>query len=247
MTLLAGANLGGYTLIAADTRASWQDPPGTWHHLDREAKIARCGFGLVTGSGYEGALNAVKKELLRRSIEHTDDFLEVVRYHAMPVLEQLRENFPAVDDRTFFLQSYLTDVDGRAVLRLAAIKPGRDMGIAPYNDDAVVLTGPPDISVEEISEYKRYLRESIRRFEWPDDFLLQNEDDRDKLSQSIVQNSRSIIEVFDAVRQNSRYVSEDIVPIPPTSNTHSVFVRTVSRLSFPGALNLKECSTSCQS
>ncbi len=37
------------------------------------------------------------------------------------------------------------------------------------------------------------------------------------------------------------------MPIPPTSNTHSVFVRTVSRLSFPGALNLKECSTSCQS
>jgi hypothetical protein len=61
MTLLIGANLKHYTIIAADTRITWHHQFFGKSHTDGSHKIAMCHFGLVTGSGYVPALEAVKK------------------------------------------------------------------------------------------------------------------------------------------------------------------------------------------
>jgi hypothetical protein len=68
MTLLIGANLQDYVLVAADTRASWHDPLHGYCYEDGDHKIVACPLGLVTGSGYVGALNAVKRTLMRTEV-----------------------------------------------------------------------------------------------------------------------------------------------------------------------------------
>jgi len=73
--------------MVADTRASWQDPINGHRFEDGDHKIVSCGLGLITGSGYVSALNAVKAELMVTEITHTDQVIDIIKRKALPEIQ----------------------------------------------------------------------------------------------------------------------------------------------------------------
>ena len=99
MTLIIGANLNNYVLVAADTRVAWKHPISGEAFKDHDHKIVNCKIGLVTGSGYTEALDSVKEELLRREINHTGEIEEIVNEKAIPKIRLLNKNNPEVKNK----------------------------------------------------------------------------------------------------------------------------------------------------
>ena len=104
MTLIIGANLNHYTILAADTRTSWTHPFLGECHRDHNHKIAVCKMGLIAGSGYVDALDSVKEELLKKEIFHTDEVLNIINKSAIPKIKLLNRNDPnSIKHKTCFM------------------------------------------------------------------------------------------------------------------------------------------------
>lgn len=201
MTLLIGANLKEYAIIAADTRISWFN--GLFHK-DQDHKIALCEFGLITGSGYVDALDSVKKELLKKTISHTDEIYEIVNQYARPLIEQLEKDYPNSQHNTCFLITYATLVENKKTLRLAILHPEWNYKLGFYEKSAVVM---PSGSLEEsIRKYSTFLDE--RLVDFPKDV------DDDKFTEAFFENFftniHPIAQCFHEISQISKFVSNDI-------------------------------------
>ncbi len=202
MTLLIGANLGSYTILAADTRVSW------FHgllHKDGNHKIAKCQFGLITGSGYVDALEAVKKELLKKTIEHTDQILGIINTTALPLLNQLLQNYPNDKSKTCFLITYATQVENSEVLRLALLHPSWEYKLAWGDKTTVVMPG--DSGKEDGNLYLNRLNKELLNFE------ISCDDNREFLSKffdNFIINIKCIARCFDEISLFSKFVSKDM-------------------------------------
>jgi tetrahydromethanopterin S-methyltransferase subunit F len=202
MTLLIGANLKHYTIIAADTRTSWHHPFFGNSHKDGDYKIAMCNFGLITGSGYIDALEAVKKELLSKEINHTDEFLEVVKRLALPKIDELHKNNTLIKDNTCFLLSY---INNDRQLRLALIHPKWNYQLGFYED--AIISMPSDSSDVESEKYRGDLIKKLIRFDNKEN---NNEEYGKSLFMNLYNNIRIIAQYFNEISQKSNYVSRDM-------------------------------------
>lgn len=204
MTLLIGANLKEYTILAADTRISWHHPLfGFITHRDGDHKIAMCNFGLVTGSGYVDALEAVKKELLTKEINHTDEFLEAVKRLALPKVEEMLKVNPWVKNKTCFLMTYKTKLNENECLRLALVHQQWDYKIGFY--EKAVISMPADSSNEECEKYNADLIQKLILFDYNgEDEYIKN------FLLNLYNNIKIIAQYFNEISQKSLYVSQDM-------------------------------------
>jgi hypothetical protein len=206
MTLLIGTYLTHYTIIAADTRTSWNHPILGKYHKDGDHKIVMCSFGLVTGSGYVDALESVKKELLTREILHTNDVLQIINQKALPKIENLHKYTPGIKDNTCFLVSYRTAIDGEVILRLSLLHPNWEYQLAYYENPIVVM--PTDSSEEEAEQYSKSLKNVLISL---DEKRLLAEDYAKDILTNLYENINLISGYFYEISSHkSRYVSRDL-------------------------------------
>ena len=160
MTLLIGANLKHYAIIAADTRTSWHHPffGNGWN--DQDHKIVMCSLGLITGSGYVGALNPVKKELIKTEIRHTDELLRIINELAIPEIKLLHKFNPAIKDNTCFLFTYRTNIDNEIIVRLSFLHPKWDYQLIHIEKSTIVM--PIDTNENVVEKYSSLLHEGLK-------------------------------------------------------------------------------------
>jgi hypothetical protein len=205
MTLIIGATLNNYVLVAADTRVSWKHPISGESFKDHDHKIVNCKIGLVTGSGYTKALDSVKEELLRREINHTGEIEEIVNEKAIPKIRLLNKNYPEVKNKTSFLISYFTKTgDKQNVLRLAFLHPDWNYKISIVKETIVVM--PFDVQKEIVEEYSNKLSKGITRCPTiynPGNVL------NESVIANITKNLFFIADCFNEISKKSKYVSKD--------------------------------------
>ena len=205
MTLIIGANLNNYVLVAADTRTSWNHPIFGESFKDHDHKIINCKTGLVTGSGYTEALDSVKEELLRREINHTGEIEEIVNEKAIPKIRLLNKNNPEVKNKTTFLVSYFTKtVDKQNILRLAFLHPDWNYKISIVKETIIIM--PSDSQKEEVDEYSNKLSKGIARstpIYSPENIL------NESVIANITKNLFFIADCFNEISKKSKYVSKD--------------------------------------
>lgn len=161
MTLIIGANLNHYTILAADTRTSWMHPFFGECHKDHKHKIAMCKMGLIAGSGYVNALDPVIEELLKREISHTDEVLKIINELAIPEIELLHKHDPNIIDITCFLISYFTSSDNENILRLAFLHPEWEYQLNIVKESIIVT--PRDTNEKYYKKYSKILHEGLHR------------------------------------------------------------------------------------
>ncbi|MBA7528312.1 hypothetical protein ES705_20495 [subsurface metagenome] len=162
MTLISGANLNYYTILAADTRRSCTHPLVGECHRDHDHKIAICKMGLITGSGYVDALDSVKEELLKKEIFHTDEVLNIINKSAIPKIKLLNRNDPSsIKYKTYFLISYFTSLDNKDILRLAFLHPELNYQLNIV-EESIILT-PGDTNEKYCEKYNKILRKGLHR------------------------------------------------------------------------------------
>jgi hypothetical protein len=205
MTLLIGANLKHYTIVAADTRTSWSQLPFGRMYRDGDHKIIMCDLGLITGSGYTDALELVKKELLTKVIFHTDEFIEIINQRALPKINELHRTNPQARDNTCFLVSYRTVLNNENMLRLALFHPKWNYQLGYYEDVTVVM--PADSKEEEVEKYSLFLREHLVKF---NDKGLSDDEYVENLFTGILDNIKIIAKCFCEISQQSFFVSQDM-------------------------------------
>ena len=73
MTLILGANIGKYVLLAADTRVTWYPPDRPVFYTDDHTKIRMTKFGIIAGAGYVPLLDRVKQRFASDDINLISD------------------------------------------------------------------------------------------------------------------------------------------------------------------------------
>jgi hypothetical protein len=204
MTLLIGANLDHYTIVAADTRTSWTDPSLGECHRDGDHKIVWCSLGIITGSGYINALDTVKNELLTKEISHTDQVLQIIKRRALPEIEDLHRRHPDVEDNTCFLLSYRTAINSRIVLRLSIIHPDWNYQLVHWADSIPVM---PNDLIGEVEKYAEFLRKNLIKFEGQDP---SNKKYTAALFSNLSDNMKIIGTCFHEISKQSSQVSRDL-------------------------------------
>ncbi|MDD5771936.1 MAG: hypothetical protein PHX78_00555 [bacterium] len=206
MTLLIGANLKSYSIIAADTRASWEIPFLGKQHKDGDHKIAACSFGLVTGSGYVDALDAVKKELLQKTISNTNEFTDIIQRCVKPKIEELKKINPGTEDNTCFLISYRNN---EGLIRLAVMHAKWNYELELYDDVAVIL--PTNFTIEKSEEYRSCIREKLTEFQ---DNVNTNSCDNEIFLNNLINHINCTVKLiasyFHEISEKSSYVSSDV-------------------------------------
>jgi hypothetical protein len=205
MTLLIGANLQTYVIVVSDTRASWQDPIKGFCFKDGDHKIVSCGLGVVTGSGYVSALNAVKEKLMATEITHTHQIINIIKQNALPKIKAITTYYPESSEQTCFLICYETVTNGHQTLRLALLHPKWDYQLGLYYDATVVM--PSDSTNEEADKYRILLRDKLIPVE-PNGST--GEDLSQGLMASLRENISMIGKLFYEISNKSIQVSPDM-------------------------------------
>jgi hypothetical protein len=201
VTLLIGADLGNYTIIAADTRTWWKQ----WfshNYRDGDHKIIMCDLMLITGAGYLDALESVKKELLDKEINHTDDVLEIIKNQALPKVEELRLNNPTIKESVCVMISYITIHDNKPLLRLSLVHQKWGYQLVHFNDAIVVM--PSDSSEEESERYTMFLQKNLSK---ADENIFIN---TKLLEKNMSDNIGLIVKCFFEISKKSTLVSNDV-------------------------------------
>ena len=205
MTLIIGANLNHYTILAADTRTSWTHPFLGECHRDHDHKIAICKMGLITGSGYVDALDSVKEELLKKEIFHTDEVLNIINESAIPKIKLLNRNNPnSIKHKTCFIISYFTKLDNKDILRLAFLHPELNYQLNIVEESHIVTPG--DTNEKYYEKYNKILREGLHRCK------VSNYSDKEymvNVLKNICKNAIFIAKCFYEISKVSNLVSSD--------------------------------------
>ena len=160
LTLIIGAHLNHYTIVAADTRTDAHPPDIRNVHCDGNHKIAIFRDGLLAASGYPGILNLFKKELLKHETITTSKVKEIIAHTLLPQMESYRKLFPHLEDNTGFLISRIPDPlakDPFPALYLINERGRIKEGVA--NDNILVL--PADMNRQIGKRCQEYLRENL--------------------------------------------------------------------------------------
>ena len=205
MTLIIGANLNHYTILATDTRTSWSHPLLGKCHRDQDHKLVMCNMGLITGAGYVNALNPVKEELLKKEISHTDEILEIINELAIPEIELLHKNDPNIKDNTCFLISYFTSINNENILRLLLLHPDWEYQLN-YIKQSIILM-PNDIDKKYIEKYNKILHKGLHKFK---ESQYTEKEYMVSIFTSIFINATFFAECFYEISKISNFISLDI-------------------------------------
>ncbi|MFA5063801.1 MAG: hypothetical protein WC578_07045 [Candidatus Omnitrophota bacterium] len=143
--------------------------------------------------------------MLSKEINHTDEFLEIVKRLALPKVEEMIKNDPLVKNNTCFLMSYGTILNDNACLRLALIHPQWNYQIGFY--EKAVISMPSDSSNIESEECSAGLIEKLTNF---DNYGNDDKDYGKNLFLSLYNNVKIIAQYFNEISQKSIYVSRDM-------------------------------------
>ena len=205
MTIIIGANLNHYTILAADTRTSWTHPFLGECHRDHNHKIAVCKMGLITGSGYVDALDSVKEELLKKEIFHTDEVLNIINESAIPKIKLLnRNNLSSIKHKTCFIISYFTKLDNKDILRLAFLHPEWDYQLNIVKESIIVMPG--DTNEKYYEKYNKILHEGLHKYK------VSNYSDKEymvSVLKNICKNTIFIAKCFYEISKVSNLISSD--------------------------------------
>lgn len=144
MTICIGFNFDDYSLLCSDGRVTWGGEPGASIEDDRQ-KVYRWPRGLVTGAGLLQLLDMVRTRLDTDLIEDTTQFRQVIR-EERDNLRNIFANRYSTDQiegwitSTSWFISYLTEMEGEPICRVAIINEGLDAEFGEY--DSVHLIEP---------------------------------------------------------------------------------------------------------
>ena len=160
MTLIIGAHLNHYMVVAADTRAD-AHPPDICHvHRDGNHKIVIFRDGLLAASGYPGILNLFKKELLKHETVTTSKVKEIIAHTLLPQMESYRKLFPHLENNTNFLISRIPDPLAKDPFpALYLINERGQIKEAIANDNFLIM--PADMNRQVGKRCQEYLRENL--------------------------------------------------------------------------------------
>lgn len=160
LTLIIGAHLNHYMIVAADTWANASLPDIRHVHRDGNHKIAIFRDGLLAASGYPGILNLFKKELLRHETTTTLKVKEIIAHTLLPQMESYKKIFPQLENNTSFLISRIPDPlaqNSSPALYLINESGRIKEGVA--NDNFLIL--PADMNRNVSKRCQEYLRENL--------------------------------------------------------------------------------------
>lgn len=150
MTLIVGAHLDRYVMLAADTRVVYYPPGLPTFYLDEDSKIQTTRMGIVAGAGYTALIDAVKKRFLNDPIQHTSHLLAVIREERHKIRGQSFMDDPrcgkALDTTSWFFTyvNFTNDHPEFNKLRLAMFHPSlseSELGILKAGDVVVHVPG----------------------------------------------------------------------------------------------------------
>jgi len=194
LTLIIGAHLNHYTIIAAGTRVAASLPSFRHAHHDGNHKIAMCRDGLVAASGYPGILNIFKKELLRDEMISVTKIKQIIADTVFPNMESYNRIFPHLGNHPRFLISHIPGPgDENPLLALCMTDPQGKFRKGIVNGIFTIM--PADLNRSSGNAYEEYLRDNLIMFSGNDsdegyfDALLSN------LRRNIILISRCFVEM----------------------------------------------------
>ncbi|MGQ9629205.1 MAG: hypothetical protein ACUVXI_02690 [bacterium] len=166
MTLVIGAHLPDYTVLAADTMTTYEEGGRRFfeggHH-----KIISTGFGLVTGVGLTPILDSIKQILRMIPIRRTDQLRALIREKTEGWMRRLEQKFN-VDPKgmqywnTGFVLTYLSGTEGEPEVKLSVISPRDDYALVDVGEGEVCLLMPLESSANEGERYRDFLRSQLK-------------------------------------------------------------------------------------
>lgn len=167
MTLVLGFHLGRYAMLVADTRVSWFPPDAPIAYRDERVKISRTSLGLITGAGFIGLLDAVKRRLDFQDLFLSDRIVEIAaeerqrietdpRYRQDPrVIESL--------STTGWLFTYVNPSKDNGIrLRLAVCHPANGYKLALVQENASFVMMPVGANEDQVDSTSRMIQESVK-------------------------------------------------------------------------------------
>lgn len=156
MTMIVGMSLGDYVLIASDRRQVYMIN-GEIAHVESDSvnKIIECPIGFITGNGYVPLLNEFKNELKKRSIESTDEILEI----AKAVSSRAPSGLDHWKKQTNWMFTYVASTDIGKVPRIAIIEAKDYSNIKILREmNATIWAKIPyiDVKINELNSLLRH-------------------------------------------------------------------------------------------
>jgi hypothetical protein len=162
MTLILGANLDRYVVLAADTRVTYFPPGAPTFFLDEDSKIQTTRVGIIAGAGYTVLIDSVKARFLNEPIKSTNDLLRIIHEEQDKIRGESFMDDPrcgkALDTTGWFFTyvNYTLSHPDAGKLRLAIFHPSRsnvDLALALSGDAIVHLPhGFPEDSLAPMRE-----------------------------------------------------------------------------------------------
>ena len=205
MTIIICANLKYYSLILADTRASWIEPIKGFCYEDKDHKIVNCSIGLVTGSGNADYLKSVKNKLLNTKIQNTDQIIEIINNECKKHYDLFYKDLDLQKEHNAFIISYLTLFEDKFKIRLALFEPNTGNQFKEILKSYIII--PADLKLEGHKKYSKILAESIKIPEFKN--TLTSDKTNNTLNENLRDNTLLFIRIFKDILSKSRQISSD--------------------------------------
>jgi hypothetical protein len=134
-------------------------------YRDERTKISRTSLGLITGAGFIGLLDAVKRRLDFKDVFSSDRIVEIAREERQRIDTdpRYRQN-PRVAESlttTGWLFTYFSPADDGIRLRLAVCHPANDYKLALVNENASFVMMPAGATNDQVERISRTLQERV--------------------------------------------------------------------------------------
>ena len=180
MSLVVGMNVGEYVLLASDTRITGIRKEGPRIHSDGHSKVHRTGMGIVTGTGFVGLLDSVRKRWVEEDPTHTDAIKTIVREESSEALE-LYQNHQvvshAIKHETFWLFTYIGQgpdpLGGPDIprIRLAVSHPDSEYQLSFVQPGSVLLGCPSGTTLGQADHWQEKAEQGVKTLEETPDFV----------------------------------------------------------------------------
>lgn len=152
MTMAVGFHLGGYVMLAADTRVTGYLFGVPISCQDDQEKVHRTGIGLITGAGYCPLLEAVRDRFKSMGEGNSNDIIRIIREEREKQRAQLALagliSSKSVD--TGWIFTYLTAADGKLKLRMGLSHSTiDDKQFCVYESGQCCLIAPAEASKQQ--------------------------------------------------------------------------------------------------
>jgi len=134
-------------------------------YRDERTKISRTSLGLITGAGFIGLLEAVKRRLDFREVFSSDRIVEIAREERQRIDSDPRyRQDPKVAESlitTGWLFTYFSPADVGIRLRLAVCHPANDYKLALVEENASFVMMPAGATTDQLERISRRLQEHV--------------------------------------------------------------------------------------